>query len=160
MNTFESFLAAKLFRISNPLKSFNPDFSKIRFVSNLNRMPGDPRHAVALFSGCFIIGTETVALPFSMAFSGRNRRPISSLAQFSYFDARLEVRILAYLSVLDFLEDIGELPDGSRAEHMRRILSKRPGARREVCDGYPAFCERAAKDLPYDLSLELLGEAA
>ncbi|RKT25472.1 hypothetical protein B0G69_1188 [Paraburkholderia sp. RAU2J] len=160
MNIFESFLAAKLFRIASPLKKFNPNFDEIRIVSNFNRRPGDPRCGLVMYSGCFVVGAETVVLPFSIAFSGRNGRSTSSLAQFSYFDARLDVRILAFLSVLDFLEATGELPLGSLAAHTNRIVSKRPGCRKEICDSYPEFCERAAKDLPYDMSLEVLGAAA
>jgi len=155
MNTFESHLCAKLFRISNPLRNFSPDFSKIRFIRNFNRLPvkGKP---LVLFAGCFIVGEGTVTLPFSMALSIRNGTPASSLAQFSYFDARIESRITAFLSVLDFLEATGDVPNGARVQHMERLLSNRPGARKAVVDDYPAFCERAAKDLPYDLSLEVL----
>lgn len=155
MNIFESLLAAKLFRLSNPLKSFEPEFDKIRIITNFNREPGRKNGELVLCSGCFLIGAETVAIPFSIAFSGRDNRRTSSLAQFSYFDSRLEVRLLAFLSVLDFLEDIAELPLGSRAAHMGRIVSKRPGHRKEVCDRYPAFCERAVKDLPYETEQEV-----
>lgn len=159
MNTFESHLCAKLFRISNPLRNFSPDFSKIRFVRTFNRLhvPGKP---LALFAGCFIVGRGTVTLPFSMALSVRNGMPQSCLAQFSYFDTRIETKITAFLSVLDFLEAIGDLPLGARVQHMERLLSNCPGARKAVVDDYPAFCERAAKDLPYDLSLEVLGRLA
>ncbi|WP_025599578.1 hypothetical protein [Burkholderia sp. WSM2230] len=151
MNTYQAFLAAKLFRISNPLKHFEPDFEKIRFAAEVHRANGK----VVLFSGCFLIGADTVAMPFSIAFSGRDGQRLSSLAQFAFFDARPDARILAFLSVIDFLEETGELPLGSLRVHTARIIGKNPGRRKDLCDGYPKLCERSAKDLPYDTEQEL-----
>lgn len=152
----ELHLAAKLFRVSNPLPNFKPEFERIRFVKSIARVDALKHKPLAMFSGAFIIGATTAVVPFSLAVSLRNGIPSSGLSQFAFFDCRLDSKLTAYLSVLDYLEAIGEFPPGSRAAHSERVLGKRQGDRAYVLRDYPAFCERAAKDLPYDLSLEVL----
>ncbi|MEX3812142.1 hypothetical protein AB3X96_18070 [Paraburkholderia sp. BR13439] len=160
MNIFESFLAAKLFRLSMPMQNFQPDFNRIWMVSSVNRsIPADQKSDIVMYSGCFMVGANTSLSPFSISFSLRNGLRKASLSQFAYHDGRPEIRIRAFLSVLDFLESTGELPLGTVAEHKARI-SGPSRSRQEACDGYHDFCQRAAKDLPYELSLEALRLAA
>src|SRR6266702_33874 len=161
MNKFEAHLAAKLFRASNPLPNFQPDYDKIRCVRNTNREEG----RLVMFSGCFVIGRSKALLPFAVSFSDRDGFAAAMLGSFAFGDSRPPSRITAFLSVIDFLVETGELPLGALEEHTERACggkgaAHKSGERKAVCDAYAEFSVRAAKDLPYDLSLEVLGQAA
>lgn len=161
MNKFEAHLAAKLFRVSNPLPNFQPDFSRIRCALSASRDGG----RLTMFAGCLLIGPRMSLLPFAVSFSDRDAVATAMLGSFAFHDGRLQCRVTAFLSVIDFLIETGELPLGALEEHMSRIWACKGAPykgeeRKAICDGYADFCIRAAKDLPYDLSLEVLGQAA
>ncbi|CAN7312756.1 hypothetical protein [Paraburkholderia terricola] len=157
MNLYELHLCAKLFRISNPLRDFKPEFEKMRFVQSASRLESLAHKPIVLFSGAYIIGQGLVTLPFALAFSLRNGLAHSSLPQVAFCDPRIASKLQAFLSILDYLESIGELPPGSRLAHQEKLLYRNDGSKkRGIVEDYPAFCDRAAKDLPYDISLALL----
>ena len=153
------FLFAKLFRTLRTIEGFKPDFESTRILPPIQRDSG----RVVMFSAAFILPSGRLILPFSMTFSrGSNGVPVSGMFQMAIAaKTGHKERVFAFLSVNDYLAAIGELPVHSVKEHIKRITKSGELAERVAyCDKYPTFCERAAKDLPYDLSLEILEEIA
>lgn len=155
----DSFLLAKLFRTINTVNGLTPNFEATKFISEFKRLDGK----ISMFSSCFIPPNKPAIFPIAMTFIEYVRgNPVSNLHMFSVAAKTSQAeRVWAFLSVIDHLVAIGVLPEGSREEHINRLTFCGGHAERTACcERYADFCTRAAKDLPYDLSLEVLGQAA
>lgn len=153
-------LLAKLNRTVNTIAEFQPDFDKVKLLSQVMH---DEDGKLLMFSGSFKAQNGWLVFPFALTFStGIRGNQVSGIRQHA-LAARTshEERLWSLLSCIDYLVSIGLLPEGSVGEHVLRISKNGalPGVK-ESCARYREFCQRAAKDLPYDLSLEILGEAA
>jgi hypothetical protein len=154
-------LAAQLFRLvesdgANPLKLRSQDFTL--HASSVMR---GIRHIA--FSGAFLNNDRMATLPFTIAFSRAQHGVRAIPAQFAAAGIRSpRSHTLAFCSVIDFMESIGEL---SRADGLSEHIGyvTKGGTiphRAAICAEYASFRERSIKALPYDDSLLLLGEAA
>ncbi|MFA8389734.1 hypothetical protein ACEPUD_06350 [Burkholderia ubonensis] len=158
----EKILTVKLFRLNESASDLNIKIRPENFTLRSSAVHAVDGSKLVSFSGVFTDGDFTT-LPFAIAFSTRQRfGQVSSLQQFA-LSGRFPhcERVWAFLSVIEYLEDVGELPRGALDSATNRIT--RGGARPDrvaLCDEYAAFCMRAAKDLPYDLSLEVLNHLA
>ncbi|KWB50411.1 hypothetical protein WL36_05750 [Burkholderia ubonensis] len=158
----EKLLAAKLLRINESVSSFNAKIRPENFTFRSSAVRSEDGGKLVLFSGAFTDGDFAI-LPFAIAFSSsRHYGQVSGLRQLA-LSRNLPHReyVWAFLSIIEYLEDVAELPRGALVSAVNRVTQG--GARHDrvaMCDEYEAFCIRAAKDLPYDLSLEVLGEAA
>lgn len=154
-------LAAQLFRLvesdgSNQLNLRHQDF-KLHSSSTMRGI------RLISFSGAFLNSDRMATLPFTIAFSRTNRGVRAVPAQFVAAGIRTpHSNILAFCSVIDFLESTGEFPQADGlSEHIGYIT--KGGAlshRTAICAEYASFRERSIKALPYDDSLLLLAEAA
>lgn len=112
-----------------------------------------------LFSGViFTEDWQKVFCSFSILFKGRDWEMTASSADFAlsmFFG--LQSRTLAFFAVIDYLERTGRIPEGSLGRHKEIVErnAKRP-ERVSAVKEYNDFRARAAKDMPYDLSLEVL----
>ncbi|RQS98658.1 hypothetical protein DF048_05740 [Burkholderia seminalis] len=107
---------------------------------------------ITAFSGAFAKDFDYTTLPFIVSFSYRAGVPRASIGMFA-ISCRMTVRerILAFLSVIDYLELSGDLPSGSLEGHKRRITqSGQLTDRAAIVDEYDEFCTRASRDLSYD----------
>lgn len=150
-----TFLFAKLARSINTIPNFKPNFDNVDLVSNVTKLDGK----LSMFSGAFRTPNGWMTFPFAMTFSTDTRGDqVSGLWQLALASsARRNERVWAFLSFIDYLIDIGLLPQRAREDHKERI--DRGGLKPDVTYAiakYDDFCERAAKDLPYDVSLEVL----
>ncbi|KVG38157.1 hypothetical protein WL29_08145 [Burkholderia ubonensis] len=158
----EKLLAVKLLRINESVSSFNTKIRPENFTFRSSAVRSEDGGKLVLFSGAFTDGDFAI-LPFAIAFSSsRHYGQVSGLRQLA-LSRNLPHReyVWAFLSIIEYLEDAAELPRGALVSAVNRVTQG--GARHDrvaMCDEYEAFCIRAAKDLPYDLSLEVLGEAA
>lgn len=153
------FLFAKLHRTINTIKNFRPAFDSNRLVSNVTRSTGGK---MIMFNGAFKASNGWLVFPFAVTFStgvtgnqvsGRNQLAIAA-------HTRQDDRVWALLSIIDYLVAADLLPEGSLSEHIERISSGGElNLLADSCARYGDFCTRAAKDLPYDLSLEVLAAA-
>ncbi|MGQ7938489.1 hypothetical protein [Paraburkholderia sp. D1E] len=154
-----AFLLAKLHRTVNTICNFQPDFENVKLLSQVMRDEGGK---LVMFSGALKAVNGWLVFPFSLTLStGIRGNQVSGIRQHA-LAARTthDERVLSFLSTIDYLVAVGLLPEGSVGEHVLRITRNGELAvNKESCAGYRAFCTRAAKDLPYDLSLEILGEA-
>lgn len=136
------------------------DFHSLELLSS-TLLDADGR--LQMFSGVFVDATGRQAHPFVMSFSttwsGQRSglRQFSSAGTFGYLGAAM-----SFLSVVDYLEQMRVLPCGALEAHIERISHGGEVERAVLaCGEYPPFCNRVIKTrLPYDLSLEVLKEAA
>lgn len=155
-------LSAKLFRIASvcndgfdpaQLAQFQlvPQFMRTDFKSE-DKSDTRTYSMITAFSGAFIKGQEYTTLPFIVSFSNREGVSRSSVGLFAIgCRVKTRERILAFMSVIDYLESSGELPRGSLEEHARRITQSGKLADRVAAVAeYKEFCTRASRDLPYD----------
>ncbi len=155
-------LQAKLFRLASVnntgfepsnLADFHliPNFIRTAFKSD---DPNDTRtySRITAFSGAFAKGFDYTTLPFIVSFNYRAGVPRASIGMFAIScRATLRERILAFMSVIDYLELSDDLPIGSLDGHKRRItMSGQSTDRAAIVDEYEDFCARASRDLPYD----------
>ncbi|WP_175720768.1 hypothetical protein [Burkholderia anthina] len=155
-------LTAKLFRLASVNnEGFEPtkltDFQLIPKIVLTSLRSGDQSDAgtynkITMFCGVFAKGLDYTTLPFVVSFNARAGVPRAALGQFA-IGCRVATRerILAFLSVIDYLELLGDLPEGSLEDHARRLTKS--GAlteRAAIVHEYKDFCTRAARDLPYD----------
>lgn len=153
-------LLAKLTRTVNTILEFRPDFDKVKLLSQVAR---DENGKLLMFSGSFKAQNGWLVFPFALTFStGIRGNQVSGLRQHALAAKTThDERVWAFLSTIDYLVAVGLLPDGSVGEHVLRMTHNgKLTVNKESCAGYRDFCSRAAKDLPYDLSLELLAQAA
>lgn len=146
-----TFLFAKLGRSINTIPNFKPCFDNVQLVSNLTKLDGK----LSMFSGAFRTPNGWLVFPFTITFStGTQGDQVSGLWQLALASAaRRNERVWAFLSIIDYLIDNGLLPKRSREDHKERI--SKGGSKSDVeyaISKYDDFCERAAKDLPYDTS--------
>ncbi|TDN69092.1 hypothetical protein [Paraburkholderia sp. BL10I2N1] len=154
-----SLLAAQFFRLAadDGINKLDLDTSSFEFVPTATRRSS----SLVAFSGFFINGRVTT-IPFVISFSKTSKTSASMRAMPMQFTASCigsqRSRLLAMLSVIDYLERDGELPPADGLVEHISYLTKGGVLtdRAAICKEYPAFRERAAKDLPYDLSLEVL----
>ncbi|MGC2970453.1 hypothetical protein [Paraburkholderia aspalathi] len=154
-----AFLLAKLHRTVNTINEFQPDFESVKLLSQVMR---DEDGKLIMFSGSFKAQNGWLVFPFALSFAtGVRGYQVSGIRQHA-LAARTshDERVWAFLSTIDYLVAIDLLHKGSVGEHVLRITrdGKLPG-NAQSCAGYREFCKRAAKDLPYDLSLEVLAAA-
>jgi hypothetical protein len=150
-----TFLFAKLSRSINTIPDFKPNFDNVNLVSNVTNLEGK----LAMFSGAFLTPNGWLGFPFTITFStGLRGDQVSSLWQLALAAKVQRVeRVWAFMSVIDYLIDTGLLSMRARERHKERI--SKGGLLTGVAEAiaeYDDFCERAAKDLPYDASLEVL----
>lgn len=161
-----SHLRAKLFRLAS---ANNADFESIQ-ISDFQFVPQMTRTAfksedksdtrtyskITMFSGAFAKGLDYTTLPFIISFSERAGVPLSSVGQFTIAcRCGIRERVLAFLSVIDYLELSGDLPDGSLSEHSRRLTQGgKLTDRAATVAEYKEFCARASRDVPYDDLME------
>lgn len=148
-------LFAKLARSINTIPNFKPNFDNVNLVSNVTNLDGK----LAMFGGAFRTPNGWLVFPFTVTFStGMQGDQVSGLWQLSLAaKPHRDGRVWAFLSVIDYLIDTGLLPKRARENHKERI--SKGGSLTGVVEAlaeYDDFCERAAKDLPYDMSLEVL----
>jgi hypothetical protein len=151
-----TFLFAKLCRAINTIPHFKPNFDNVNFVSNVTNLDGK----LSMFSGAFRTPNGWMTFPFAITFSTDTRGDqVSGLWQLALAAKPLrDARVWAFLSVIDYLIDIDLLPKRAREDNKERI--SKGGALTGISEdiaGYDDFCERSAKDLPYDVSLKVLG---
>ncbi|AOI92779.1 hypothetical protein [Burkholderia pseudomultivorans] len=155
-------LTAKLFRLASiNNEGFEPtqlpDFQLIPKIVLTSFKSGDQSdtgtyNKITMFCGVFAKGMDYTTLPFVVSFNYRAGVPRAALGQFA-IGCRVATRerILAFLSVIDYLELLGDLPGGSLEDHARRLTkSGKLTERVAIVDEYQEFCTRAARDLPYD----------
>lgn len=154
-------LAAQLFRLS---ESDNISKRSVR-AADFKLIPSYSRniagtHRLIAFSGVFIDKNGVTTLPFTVSFTSSARGLRAVPPQFCAAGIGTPLsRILAMLSVIDYLESVDELSRRDGLEQQVSHMTK-GGAlteRSELCAAYPTFRERAIKSLPYDDSLLLLG---
>ncbi|WP_334070669.1 hypothetical protein [Burkholderia ambifaria] len=155
-------LAAKLFRLASvnhegfePVQLSNFQLiPKVTLTSFKSKDKSDTRtySKITMFCGVFAKGLDYTTLPFIVSFNTRAGVPRASVGQFA-IGCRVTTRerILAFMSVIDYLELSGDLPSGSLEDHARRItMSGKLSERAAIVDEYKEFCTRASRDLPYD----------
>lgn len=150
-----TFLFAKLCRAINTIPNFKPCFDNVQLVSNVTSLDGK----LSMVSGAFQMPNGWLTFPFAITFStGVQGSQVSGLWQLAIAaKPQRNERVWAFLSIIDYLIDIDMLPKRSREDHKERI--SKGGSLTGVADAiaeYDDFCERTAKDLPYDVSLEVL----
>lgn len=162
----EAHLKAKLFRLAavgrHEFENRNPmDFEMIASIPK--KMPveinGKNVNLPPFFAATFRDATASTVLPVILSFTPNATGKLSAALGQLAIGCRVSLRerILAFLSIISYLEDVDEMPNGSLRAHIQRITAG--GALKDrvaIADEYPQFCERAAKDLPYDTSLEVL----
>lgn len=144
-------LFAKLCRAINTIPNFKPSFDNVQLVSNVTNLDGK----LAMVSGAFQMPNGWLTFPFAITFStGVQGSQVSGLWQLAIAaKPQRDERVWAFLSIIDYLIDTGLLPPRSREDHKERI--SKGGTLTGVAEAiaeYEDFCERAAKDLPYDMS--------
>lgn len=155
-------LTAKLFRLASVNnEGFEPtrlsDFQLIPKIILASFKSDDQSDAetynkITMFCGTFANGLDYTTLPFVVSFNTRMGVQRAALGQFA-IGCRVATRerILAFLSVVDYLELSGDLPGGSLEDHSRRLTkSGKLTERVAIVEEYKEFCTRAARDLPYD----------
>jgi len=146
-----------------PLSDFQlvPQMTRTAFKSE-DKSDTRTYSKVTAFSGVFAKGLDYTTLPFIISFSQRAGVPISSIGQFAIgCRVGMRERVLAFLSVIDYLELCGDLPDGSLEGHVCRLTHGGKLTERALAvSEYQDFCTRAARDLPYDDSLIVMNEMA
>lgn len=153
--TATTVLFAKLCRAINTIPNFKPCFDNVQLISNVVELDGK----LAMLSGTFRLPNGWLVFQFAITFStGVQGDQVSGLWQLAIAaKPQRNERVWAFLSLIDYLIDIGLLPSRSHEDHEERI--SKGGALGGVADavaGYEDFCARAAKDLPYDLSRNAL----
>jgi|GEM_PF-6826034 len=117
---------------------------------------------IRLYSGVFYAsGAMSSAAPFSIAFFNGQRED-TNLYQMSlpFHRGNSRASVLTYLSILDFLADTGEITHTVEEYIARLTDGGRYTTRTQYAAEYSEFKAKAIKSLPYDLSLEFLGEQA
>lgn len=154
-DTATTFLFAKLCRAINTIPNLKPRFDNVQLISSVVDLDGK----LAMLSGTFKLPNGWLVFQFAITFStGVQGDQVSGLWQLAIAaKPQRNERVWAFLSVIDYLIDIGLLPTRSRKDHEERI--SKGGALTGVAGAiaeYEDFCARAAKDLPYALSLNTL----
>jgi len=112
-----------------------------------------------MFSGAFFVDDwRKVMFPFTLFFRNLDGQLTASNATFAIsLYCNLRCRTLAYFAVLDFLERCGYIPNGSFRRHKEVIEHNgKHQVRQQAAKEYADFRSLAAKELPYDLSLQVL----
>lgn len=149
------FLFAKLCRAINTIPNFKPSFNNVQLVSNVTNL----NDKLSMVSGAFQMPNGWLVFPFAITFStGVQGDQVSGLWQLAIAaKPQRNERVWAFLSIIEYLIDTGLLPKRSLEDHQERI--SKGGTLTGVSEAiveYDDFCERAAKDLPYDDSLAVL----
>lgn len=151
----ETFLFAKLCRAINTIPNLKPCFDNVQFISSVTNLDGK----LAMLCGTFKLPNGWLVFQFAITFSTSVQGDqVSGLWQLAIAaKPQRDERVWAFLSIIDYLIDIGLLPSRSRKYHEDRISKGGVlgGVAGSIAE-YGDFCERAAKDLPYDLSLKAL----
>jgi hypothetical protein len=137
------------------IRDLNVDYSRLKLNSTIIR--NDKTGALRMFSGVFFTGSYSSAAPFCIGFYGGEKSHINNMALPTH--RGVQSLILSYLSFIDYLCDMSELKGPLQRYNDHITLYGKNEARTRYAAEYPAFKIRAAKDLPYDLSLEFLGVA-
>ena len=114
--------------------------------------------SIRLFSGVFMTSMRSSAAPFSLGFYGADWSCVSQMSLVTHRGTRPSV--LAYLSIIDYLCERGEL-NNDLQRYIESVGKQGKNVEKAAAaEGYAEFKLRAAKDLPYDLSLEVLNDIA
>ena len=146
-----SLLRAQMFRLlegdGNNVLDVKAD--RFKLVPTVTKRGND---RLLAFSGVFINERITV-MPFTVSFSETPKDGTKAiLRQFATGGiGSYKSRVLAFLSVIEYLESVGLLGSGSFNMHIQSLTM--PHAiqdRVDACEYYPEFRRRAIRDLPYD----------
>lgn len=151
----------RLIDLSTIIKDFCPNYDNAKLCSSVITDNGK----MVLFSGVFVVGGRLTVLPFSLAFYSREERALETgpstlviVDGRSNPAARARAKVLAFLSIIDYMIDTGLL-DRTLGDIIGRVTAGgKLDFRARVCDEYADFKASAIKALPYDLSPEFLGE--
>ncbi|MFP6557516.1 hypothetical protein WJ542_04105 [Paraburkholderia sp. B3] len=119
----------------------------------------DSMRSIGLASATFENAKGHPTLPIVISFTPNATEKVAAALDQLAIGCRVtkRERVLMFLSVIGYLESVRELPSGSLRTHVERITAGGVQKdRAEIVVEYEDFCERAAKDLPYDVSLEVL----
>lgn len=149
--TGELFLFSKMFRLLNPMEDYKPNYDEIRF--RRCRFPGH-KEALWFVSGVFYDRHGHSFFPFNLAFRSINGLRCTGLSQLAVHGRiDTEGRRLVLMAILDYLVSADKLQATERDQMFRRLCSHNLTG--DLNEKYHALCQRAAKDLPYDMEQEI-----
>ncbi|KWA08766.1 hypothetical protein [Burkholderia territorii] len=157
----EKLLIAQIARLSNASGANRQTVSASTLKLVTHRTDA---HGLVWFSGCFLDGDHgAVICPFNLTLSKHEDKLRSATFQFAISSIRgKESRLLAFYSMIEYLERSGALPpERGLSYHVNRLTRNGTlGFRVALVEDYAQFRVRAAKDLPYDDSLIALDSFA